>query len=606
MKSHSPSFNRGRLRVPRIATLLLAGIGLLAAFSLAGCRSAAPANPKTAASKASTAPAAEATPAEAKPGEMTAPAKKVLTPGQKHLEKVESEADQELEKLPVKTDSKRRHYRALKVKLVPYNYVWVNKEHTKIRLRPGVSYDVDHATKEAVWVKVYLPPKVKPKVTPVGPPPLSPEQRVKIAQSYEVKVPVEKKVTLVPFDAGLPKSGQWRNWPAVADMNGDGHPDIVHGPARKGRAVPAIFLGDGQGHWRLWRQATFPPLHYDYGAVTTGDFNGDGHMDMALAMHLLGVVVLTGDGHGHFTNWSTNLHLRYGKHKNDAIFSARDITTVDWNGDGRLDLIALAEGPTSAQQSTAGSKYTPYGIAVLLNQGDGTWKLADLGSSASKGGNFGDGVTLADFNGDGRIDVATGSNVAGWTDPIYLHQADGTLEPERVEQLRPGFTGAVASADFDHDGRPDLVVGYTADEGGTWRSGIDVLFNRADGFERVPVAVSHDRAGIWGLATGDLDGDGHTDIVGLTGRGGVIVLLGDGKGGFVRNAQELTQPRNLCRGYGVLLKDLDGNGRDEIVADFAGEKSASPMLMGGSGPTGCPGGGSLRVWTVQESAPAGH
>jgi len=53
----------------------------------------------------------------------------------------------------------------------------------------------------------------------------------------------------------------------VADMNGDGHLDIVHGPARKQSGPPVIFLGDGQGSWTQWKEARFPSLAYDYGDV---------------------------------------------------------------------------------------------------------------------------------------------------------------------------------------------------------------------------------------------------------------------------------------------------------------------------------------------------
>ena len=54
-----------------------------------------------------------------------------------------------------------------------------------------------------------------------------------------------------PFDAGLPHEGQWRNGFDIADMNGDGLLDIVHGPPRKGDRRPHVFLGDGKGNWRV-------------------------------------------------------------------------------------------------------------------------------------------------------------------------------------------------------------------------------------------------------------------------------------------------------------------------------------------------------------------
>src|SRR5947208_3516260 len=59
-----------------------------------------------------------------------------------------------------------------------------------------------------------------------------------------------KTITFTESSDGLPQTGSWRNTLAVADMNGDGFPDIIAPPARKGNGTPVIFLGDGKGHWK--------------------------------------------------------------------------------------------------------------------------------------------------------------------------------------------------------------------------------------------------------------------------------------------------------------------------------------------------------------------
>src|SRR6266498_618240 len=73
---------------------------------------------------------------------------------------------------------------------------------------------------------------------------------------------------------GLPTSGSWRNSGTVADMNGDGCPDILAPPERGGINVPAIFLGDCKGHWKYWTEARWPH-GVDYGSVVAADFNKD-------------------------------------------------------------------------------------------------------------------------------------------------------------------------------------------------------------------------------------------------------------------------------------------------------------------------------------------
>ncbi|HXT22203.1 MAG TPA: hypothetical protein VN923_15730, partial [Thermoanaerobaculia bacterium] len=99
--------------------------------------------------------------------------------------------------------------------------------------------------------------------------PATTEERAEVAATYEVKLPAAASPALLPFDQGLPQNGQWRDGLAIADMNEDGHLDLVTPPPRKalGRG-PAIFLGDGAGHWRVWQEARFPrDVRYDYGDV---------------------------------------------------------------------------------------------------------------------------------------------------------------------------------------------------------------------------------------------------------------------------------------------------------------------------------------------------
>jgi hypothetical protein len=440
------------------------------------------------------------------------------------------------------------------------------------------------------------------------------------------ELPTVDRLQLVPWDAGLPRTGQWRNGFAIADMNGDGHRDLVLPPPRKGSALPVIFLGDGKGAWTEWEQARFPDIPYDYGDVAVADLDGDGHQDIVLTMHLMGLVALRGDGAGGFALWSEGLPMRAdaGKRRPDAPSSvnftvtrgsaspedappqsitSRAITLVDWNGNGRPDILALSEGPTSSETVATGSA-PELGKVVYLNQGDGTWA-----SVSGPGPQLGEAIAAVDLDGDGKLDFVTDSGRVG--DRYLLNFRDGdawTLGalPLRERQL----SRAIAVGDLDGDGRPDVAVSYQSSEAGDIRYGIDLYFaappaagsGERVGWERqelVAWPVTQAR-GIEALEAADLDGDGDLDLVALPIEGGVRLFLNEGGRRFASEASPEAQPDDAhlhCTGYRARVEDLDGDGRPELVAVFAGEPGSEALLVG-TLETRCRARGAVRVWTA--------
>lgn len=425
---------------------------------------------------------------------------------------------------------------------------------------------------------------------------ITPEEKARVAATYKTDLAASDRLTFVPLSQGLPQQGQWRQGFDVADINGDGKLDIVHGPQRKGGTRPAIFLGDGKGTWSSWSAATYPAIPFDYGDAAVADFNGDKKPDLALASHLRGITVLVGDGKGRFQPWTQGIDFAPNEQEK-PIFSSRAIEPVDWNRDGKMDLLAWGEGPRLATaRSQTGGEFNrgPRGAVVYLNQGDGTWKK----QGEEKGVSYGDVLVVADFNRDRRPDFAAASAVTGYRVLIYLAQEDGTWKGEPIEELRPqGTVRALAAGDFDRDGQLDLAVGFANRELAVTRTGVDVLLARQGGsWERRSLHAEESQAGIWALDAGDLDGDKNPDLVAITGRGAGWVFLGDGKGGFTREgAPEVDLSKEDCTGYHVKLRDVNGDGAAEVIAGYAGEGSALFNTVGR-----CPTGGSLRVWTAEK------
>ena len=428
----------------------------------------------------------------------------------------------------------------------------------------------------------------------------TPEERARIEARYAYDIEQVDRLVLEPFDSGLPKRGQWRDGFDLADMNADGHLDIVFGPARKSTQVPTIFLGDSQGNWTRWTEARFPEAAYDYGDVAVGDWNADGHLDLALGVHLRGILALVGDGQGNFELAGDGIDFDVpGTRSRLDAFSSKAVSAFDWNSDGKSDILAFGEGPKRNTGNTNEVLQGSVGFRVHLSQGDGSWQVVQMSPRTDR--NFGSDFTLIDVDGDGQQDVVTTTSQLGNTWLLLNVTSPMTAEVSQIDGLpERGVVDAVDSGDFNGDGRADLVYTYRALVMRKWRSGIDVLLRTEDdGWERHGVLSLVQREPFRAVAVGNVDGDAHQDLAALDDYGVVRVLLGKGDGSFVEELVTESQGARVgCQGYDAELRDLDGDGLDDLVASFAGEAQGMAAFTG-STISGCKGGGRLDAWKVR-------
>jgi hypothetical protein len=288
----------------------------------------------------------------------------------------------------------------------------------------------------------------------------------------------------------------------VGDFDGDGHLDLAiddSGSVNTPGSV-IILLGNGDGSFQTGQSYGFG---FSPTALAVGDFNGDGHPDLAVvgsSYPQAMVTVLLGNGDGTF---------QQGQNYAVAQRQATSVAVADFNGDRHLDLVVASRG----LEPDLGS------LSVLLGNGDGTFQPAS-NTDAGLGPRF---LALGDFNGDGKLDVVT-ANTSYLIDPrhgfyqikesdvrVFLGNGDGTFQVSQVYDAGPGPT-AVAVGDYNGDGVPDLIVvnGGVPGPGGSGQS-VALLLGDGDGTFQKPQRYGAGGSPLW-LAVGDFNGDGYPDL----------------------------------------------------------------------------------------------
>ena len=270
---------------------------------------------------------------------------------------------------------------------------------------------------------------------------------------------------------------------AVGDFNGDGKPDLAIANSLASGTL-TVLLGDGAGGF-----SPAPGSPFAVGAnpqfLAIGDFNGDGNADVAVSNFTSkDVTVLLGNGLGGFA-----------PAPGSPIASVQNPAAVavgDFNGDGKLDLAVACN----------------HCVAVLLGNGVGGFTAAPNSPYAL--GKVISAVVVADFNGDGKQDFAT-TNFDDNSVSVLLGDGTGSFNPATNSPFPAGlFPDSLAVADFNGDGRPDLAI---ANFQGPPYGATVLLGNGTGGFSQAAGSPFPAIVAPVLVVTGDFNRDGRADLL---------------------------------------------------------------------------------------------
>jgi hypothetical protein len=328
----------------------------------------------------------------------------------------------------------------------------------------------------------------------------------------------------------------------LGDFDKNGTNDVAAISAKNASSL-CILTNDGTGaltlaHIYMLQQPSF--------GIATADLNGDGNLDLILAGtdsngSDWSYSVLLGNGDGTF---QSPVFYQQNVSVGEVTFS---IVIADFNNDHRPD-VSISLGGSGSQS-----------LVVLLGNGDGTFAspayIFDGGASS---------LAVADFNGDGNLDIAA----AGTLGLAMLHgKGDGTFQPAAFPYTN-GLRGLLA-ADLNRDGKVDLVS-FDLNSGGN-----RVLLGKGDGTFNALSPFGQSGSG----ALADINGDGNLDLLDLVAPAGFggssfLIYLGHGDGTFASSIDVMSFGHP--QGAFMLIADMNGDGKPDAIF---GEQSPDVFVL---------------------------
>lgn len=347
------------------------------------------------------------------------------------------------------------------------------------------------------------------------------------------------------------------NGVAVSDVNGDGAPDVLF--ANGQGPVSYIYLND-VGSFSAERRLELPTS--DARDCAAADLNGDGAADVFFTNHQTA------------GNFATHSYLYWGdqsggfsadRRQSFETLGAWGLSLADLNGDARPEIVV--------SNYREGVLHDVPSYIYWNDQG----KFSDtLRTSLFTRGAVGN--TVADFDGDGKVDVLFNNTVGrsrGGLGPLYVYwgDANGQYRTQRRAELPSVEPYEWAAGDLNDDGWPELIVANQAETGRKITENF-IYWGGPDGLSetRRSALVAH---GCRGVSIADLDGDGRLDVMlfnSAPADPGAYIYWGEGGGRF--NTAGRTELPGTTSGVPTLA-DLNGDGHLDLVTHPGGKANAA-------------------------------
>jgi hypothetical protein len=319
---------------------------------------------------------------------------------------------------------------------------------------------------------------------------------------------------------------------AVGDFNDDGFPDIA--VSNEMSNTISAFLNDGKGNFSNPIITPVQISALNVGPIAAGDLNEDGRTDLVLGT--IGGseanIALLSNGDGTFTQLPP-ISNSFG------FLRAR---LVDLNGDKHLDLVAGGNG----------------NMAVALGNGNGTFSsMTYLDNGPMPDTYF--GIDVGDVNGDGKLDIVGLNFGYGSGDiVVFLGNGDGTFQSPISQTASSSGPSSVSAADFNSDGRLDLLVGYNPGNVLLFAGKGDGTFSQNGG-----IATDFSLQGTGSsVLTADMNKDVKPDALYANYTSGVFSIFLNGANGFSTAQYTATIAPGLSD---IGTADFNGDGKPDVV-----------------------------------------